>query len=321
LFAACAIYLRWLHVIGVTIYPSKCPEFSERASVDKASGAPYIANLLVNSWSLAAVNDFLACLPHERRQDRSAPSPVVAGAWEASGWLALPGAHVPVRLSGVVIGPLLNHQPALAALDAAARLPPYKAPPQAPVLQVKPRNTLAGQGAAIEMPADAEVLEVGASLGIVIGQVACRVREADALAVVAGYTVVNDVRVPHESHYRPAVRQRARDGFCPIGPGVTPASAVATPDALRVETWIDDRLVHATDTAQRVRGVARLIADVSEFMTLQPGDVLMLGPSADAPRVRAGQQVRITIEGVGTLENRFIPPEPRQTLAAIGRQP
>jgi 5-oxopent-3-ene-1,2,5-tricarboxylate decarboxylase/2-hydroxyhepta-2,4-diene-1,7-dioate isomerase len=204
----------------------------------------------------------------------------------------------PYRLSGVVLGPLLNHRPAWAALGDAAS--------QAPVLQVKPRNTLVGDGASVVVPADAPALEVGASLGLVIGQTACRVNEADALAVLAGYTVVNDVRVPHESHYRPAVRQRARDGFCPIGPAVVPAHAVPDPDALRVATWIDDVLVHVTDTAERVRGVARLIADVSEFMTLQPGDVLMLGPSAGAPPVRAGQRVRIVIDGVGTLQTVFV---------------
>jgi 5-oxopent-3-ene-1,2,5-tricarboxylate decarboxylase / 2-hydroxyhepta-2,4-diene-1,7-dioate isomerase len=211
----------------------------------------------------------------------------------------------PHRLSGVVCGVLLNHAPALAALGERAAQPPYKAAPHAPVLQVKPRNTLAANGAPVTVPAGVEQLEIGATLGIVIGQTACRVDVAQALAVVAGYTVINDLCVPHDSHYRPAVRQRARDGYCLIGP-VVAAGHIADPDALAVRIEVDGQLAQATDTGARVRGVARLLADVSDFMTLHPGDVLMLGASHGAPLVRAGQRVTLTIDGVGTLSHPVI---------------
>jgi 5-oxopent-3-ene-1,2,5-tricarboxylate decarboxylase/2-hydroxyhepta-2,4-diene-1,7-dioate isomerase len=221
----------------------------------------------------------------------------------------LPFDAPPWRLSGVVVGALLNHAPALAALGTAVHEPPHNAPPRYPVLQVKPRNTLAGDGAAVVVPAGVDALEAGASLGIVIGQVACRVEVADALRCVAGYTIVDDLRVPHPDHYRPAVRDRARDGFCPVGPRVVAAASVSDPDRLAVRTTIDGTLAHATDTAERVRGVARLIADVSEFMTLNPGDLLLLGPSHRAPQVRAGQTVAIEIEGLGTLHHRLVAEE------------
>lgn len=212
----------------------------------------------------------------------------------------------PYRLSGTVYGVLLNHRPALAALGATASAPPYKAPAQAPVLYVKPRNTLAGSGDAVAVPADAPELEAGASLGIVIGRTACRVSEADALAYVAGYTIVNDVSVPHASYYRPSIRFKARDGFCPIGPVVTAREAILDPDGLEVRIHVDGALAQRTTTGDRLRPVARLLADVTEFMTLSPGDVLMLGVSAGAPRVRAGQRVAIEIDGLGRLETRFV---------------
>ncbi len=212
----------------------------------------------------------------------------------------------PYRLSGVVYGTLLNHEPAVAALAEAAHQLPYKAPAKAPVLYVKPRNTLIGHGDAVTVPADAPELEIGAALGIVIGRTACRVTVAQALDHVAGYTIVNDVSVPHAVFYRPSIRFKARDGFCPIGPTVVPAREIAEPDALAVRVYVDGALVHSTTTGERRRSVARLLADVSEFMTLSPGDVLMLGVSAGAPRVRAGQQVGIAIEGLGQLDNRFI---------------
>lgn len=224
----------------------------------------------------------------------------------------LPFDAPPWRLTGVVVGALLNHAPALAALGAAVNEPPHKAPPHHPVLQVKPRNTLAGDGAAVEVPAGVDALEAGASLGIVIGRSACRVAAAHALDHVAGYTIACDLRVPHPGHYRPAVRDRARDGFCPMGPRVVAASMVRDPDRLAVRTLVDGVVVHATDTAERIRGVARLVADVSDFMTLQPGDLLLLGPSHGAPRVRAGQTVAIEIEGLGVLRHRLVAEEPRR---------
>jgi len=210
----------------------------------------------------------------------------------------------PYRLSGVVVGALLNHAPALAALGDAVNAAPYKAPPQAPVLQVKPRHTLVADGAIVDVPRDAEAIEVGATLALVIGRTACRVAEAAALDFVAGYLLAADLSVASDAadrHYRPGVRQRARDGFCPLGPRLVAARDVPAPDALAVEVSIDGAVAQRTDTAARVRGVARLLADVSSFMTLQPGDLLLLGASHGAPRARAGQAVQVAIEGLGRL--------------------
>ena len=211
----------------------------------------------------------------------------------------------PYRLTGVVYGTLLNHEPALQALGDAVNAAPYTAAPRAPVLYLKPRNTLAGNGDRVVVPADAAELEVGAALGIVIGQTACRVSPELALQHVAGYTIVNDVSVPHDVFYRPSIRFKARDGFCPVGPVVVPRAAVANPDDLLVQVFVDGELKQRTTTGLRLRAVARLLADVTEFMTLLPGDVLMLGVSAGAPRVHAGQQSRIVIEGIGELVNHF----------------
>jgi len=220
-------------------------------------------------------------------------------AWARSG--SAPGFNPPPVRS--VIGCLLNHRAALEALGEAVHLAPYKAAPKAPVLYIKPRNCHLGHGAAIVVPGGESELEIGATLGIVIGRSACRVAEAQALSCVAGYTVCNDVSVPHASFYRPSLRFKCRDTFLPIGPWIIGARHVAAPDALSIRVEIDGRLAQQATTAGMQRPVARLIAQVSEFMTLSPGDVLMLGVPLGAPRARAGQRVRILIEGVGTLEN------------------
>ncbi|MBK9363670.1 MAG: fumarylacetoacetate hydrolase family protein [Rubrivivax sp.] len=212
----------------------------------------------------------------------------------------------PWRLSGQVVGVLLNHRPALAALGEAVHAAPYKAPPQAPVLYLKPRNTQVGDGAVVAVPAGVPALEVGAALGLVIGRTACRVSEDQAPDHVAGLVIVADLSVPHDSFYRPAVRLKARDGFCPMGPRVWPLAAVPSPDALTVTVAIDGQVVHETTTGDRIRGAARLLADVSDFMTLSAGDVLMLGVSAGAPKVAAGHAVTVGIEGLGSLHVRLV---------------
>jgi 5-oxopent-3-ene-1,2,5-tricarboxylate decarboxylase / 2-hydroxyhepta-2,4-diene-1,7-dioate isomerase len=206
---------------------------------------------------------------------------------------------------GTVYGTLLNHRDALAALGNAAHEPPYKAPPKAPILYIKPRNTWLDGGEAIIVPAGVLELEIGATLGLVIGRAACRVSEADALSFVAGYVIVNDVSMPHDSYYRPSLRFKARDTFCPIGPFMA-RDAIGSPDALGIAVTIDGETVQRSSTAGLIRSAARLIADVSEFMTLVPGDVLSVGVAAGAPRARVGQHVSIAINGLGRLDNPLV---------------
>ena len=216
----------------------------------------------------------------------------------------------PQRPTGTVYGCLLNHAPALAALGDAVHQAPYKAPPKAPVLYVKPRNTHAADGQAVAVPADVPALQIGAALGLVIGRTACRVDAASALDHVAGAVIVNDLSVPHASFYRPSVRLKARDGFCPLGPRVVPAAEVPNPDALAFEVSVADEVVQRGTTAGRIRGVARLIAEVTEFMTLLPGDVLLLGRPGGVPLARAGQSVAIAFAGLGRLHVRLVAEAP-----------
>jgi 5-oxopent-3-ene-1,2,5-tricarboxylate decarboxylase/2-hydroxyhepta-2,4-diene-1,7-dioate isomerase len=211
-----------------------------------------------------------------------------------------------VPTHGTVIGTLLNDRAALAALGDAVHAAPYLAPPQSVVLYIKPKNTWTACGMPVVLPASLQEVEIGATLGVVIGATACRVSEARAFDVVAGYTVVNDISEAHTNLFRPAIRQRCRDGFCPIGPWVIARQEVAMPDALDTRVFINGELRATHSTANLVRPVARLIAEVSAFMTLCPGDVLLTGVTGNPPRARAGDRVRIEIDRVGILENQLV---------------
>ena len=213
------------------------------------------------------------------------------------------GVEWDVPTHGTVIGTLLNDRSALASLEGTMNAPPYQAPPQSVVLYIKPQNTWTACGVPVILPVSVQEVEIGATLGIVIGTAACRVSEATALDFVAGYTIVNDLCEPHASVFRPAIRQRCRDGFCAIGPWVIARQEVTMPDALDTRVLVNGELRATHRGAERVRAAARLIADVSEFMTLSPGDVLLAGVAGNAARARASDRVRIEIDGVGALEN------------------
>lgn len=203
-----------------------------------------------------------------------------------------------------VVGAMFEFQSAWdAAAETMAREPHHR-PPKHPVLYIKPANTWSQGGQPVLLPAGIDEVEVGATLGVAFAHTAARVSESEALRFVAGYCIVNDVTVPHTSLLRPPMKQKCRDGFCPIGP-LVPAHVV-DPTALEIRSYVDGTLRHIASTATLRRSVARLIADVSEFMSLAPGDLLLVGVPHGVPRARVGQRMAIEIDGLGRLENPLV---------------
>ncbi|MDP3619761.1 MAG: fumarylacetoacetate hydrolase family protein [Ramlibacter sp.] len=201
-----------------------------------------------------------------------------------------------------VVGALLNFRGAWEAMEPAMHKEPHFKPPVHPVLYIKPANTWSLPGCDIVLPAEVEEVEVGATLGIVLKRTAARVRVDQALSFVAGYVVVNDVTIPHTNILRPPLRQKCRDGFCPIGP-MTDASQVADPDALELRAYVNGELRQSSTTANLMRSVAQLISDVSEYMSLCAGDILLVGVPEDPPRARPGDEVSVEIAGLGRVTN------------------
>ena len=203
-----------------------------------------------------------------------------------------------------VVGALLNFRGAWAAVEPAMHREPHHKPPVHPVLYIKPANTWRASGDPVVLPADVSEIEIGATLGLVMGRTASRVPAQGALEYVAGYVIVNDVTVPHTSLLRPPLKQKCRDGFCPIS-AVVPAMDVGDPNDLAIRVYVNGQLRMENSTANLVRNVSKLISDVSEFMSLAPGDILLVGVPENAPHAGAGDQVAIEIDGLGRLENRL----------------
>ncbi|MES2685436.1 MAG: fumarylacetoacetate hydrolase family protein [Pseudomonadota bacterium] len=194
---------------------------------------------------------------------------------------------------GCVYGVLLNFRNEVEALRPQMTQPPYKAPPKAPVLYVKTANTWSAHGAAIAVPARVPDVEIGATIAMVIG---------DA-GKVQGYVLMNDLSIPHASFFRPPVKFKCLDGFLGIGEKLLPADLAGDPSAFRLEMRINGDRKQFLDFSDLVRPAAQLLTDVGEFMTLQPGDVLMLGCDAGRPLAKVGDRIDITAPGFGTLSN------------------
>jgi 5-oxopent-3-ene-1,2,5-tricarboxylate decarboxylase/2-hydroxyhepta-2,4-diene-1,7-dioate isomerase len=205
-----------------------------------------------------------------------------------------------------VYGALLNYQGAYEALQPKMQEEPYKAPPEAPVLYIKPKNTWISHGQAIPLPEGENHVEIGAALGVVIGKTATKVTAETALEYVAGYTIVNDVSIPHDNFHRPAVTKKARDGFCPVGPWVMHKDAVANPNDLAIQVAINGEVKQENTTKNLVRSVETLLKDVTAFMTLSPGDVLLVGVPENAPLAKENDHVSVKITGIGELESRVV---------------
>ncbi len=202
---------------------------------------------------------------------------------------------------GTVYGTLLNFQREHALWAPRMNDAPYKAPPKAPVLYVKTANTFTACAQSIALPVDAAV-EVAASIGLVMG-----------VGGVAGVVLFNDVAIAHDSYYRPPVKTRCVDGFLGVGPECVPLDQLGGLDALRnLEIELHRNGVHKQTTrlAEWVRDAVTLLADVGEFMTLRPGDVLMTGtdclPEGGRELVHAGDTVEITALGFQPVVHHFV---------------
>ena len=209
-------------------------------------------------------------------------------------------------VEGTVVGALLNYRGELDALGDALSAPPYQAPPKAPILYLKPANTRIGHNHDVVLPADVDGVWVGACLGVVIGRTATRVPAQRAADFIAGYTIVNDLTVPHASYYRPAIRHKCRDGFCPMGPWTVDRDDVPDADALDIAVRINGEIKQRANTSTLVRPIAQLLADVTAFMTLEAGDVLLVGMPENPPLARAGDRIDIDIAHIGTLTTALV---------------
>jgi len=180
--------------------------------------------------------------------------------------------------------------------------------PTEPILFLKATSSIVGPADDVEIPRGSEKTDWEVELGVVIGKPAKYITREQALEHVAGYCVVNDVSERSYQLERGGQWDKGKgcDTFAPIGPWLVTADEVGDPQNLDLWLEVDDRRVQDGNTRNMVFGVAYLISYISQFMSLQSGDVIATGTPAGVgmglkpPQfLRAGQRVRVGVAGLG----------------------
>jgi 5-carboxymethyl-2-hydroxymuconate isomerase len=185
--------------------------------------------------------------------------------------------------------------------------------PASPLIFAKFPSAIIGTGEAITWRADvAEQVDWEAELAVIIGKRAKNVPEDEALSHVFGYTIANDVSARDLQLKKDAqwTRGKSLDTFCPLGPIVVTRDDIPDPQALKISTTVNGETMQDGSTADMIFPVKALIAYVSQFITLEPGDLILTGtPSGTGmgmkpPKyLKDGDVVTCTVEGIGELSN------------------
>lgn len=180
--------------------------------------------------------------------------------------------------------------------------------PHEPAIAMKPPSVLVGASDGILLPRHSVATDHEVELGVVIGRPARHVTEAQAQRYIAGYCLANDLSERDDQRLRggDSSKGRCHDGFGPVGPWLLTADEVPDPQALHLWLEIDGERVQDGATIDMLWGVDRLVAYLSQYMTLLPGDLILSGTPAgtgigrSAPRfLREGERVRLGGTGLG----------------------
>lgn len=176
--------------------------------------------------------------------------------------------------------------------------------PDAPVAFFKPSTSVIGPGDSIAYPSFSQEVHYEAELAVVIGRMCREVPRERARDVILGYTCANDVTARDvQKRENQWARAKGFDSSCPLGPWV---ETELDPSDLTIQCTVNGEQRQLGRTAEMVRSVEDLIVHISEAMTLLPGDVILTGTPAGVGPLNVGDEVAVTIEGIGTLTNKVI---------------
>jgi len=183
--------------------------------------------------------------------------------------------------------------------------------PKAPLLFNKLPNALSAHNAPIVLPIISEQVDFEAELAVIIGRTARRVREAEALEYIFGYSLINDVSA-RDLQFGDGqwTRGKSLDTFAPLGPFITTRDEIEDVQTLKIEGVLNGEVMQSSNTSKMIFQVAYLVSYLSQGITLQPGDVIASGTPDGVgifrkPPVllKAGDVFEVKIEKVGTLRN------------------
>jgi 2-keto-4-pentenoate hydratase/2-oxohepta-3-ene-1,7-dioic acid hydratase in catechol pathway len=183
--------------------------------------------------------------------------------------------------------------------------------PEQPMFFAKLTSALLPHEGNIRLPENIGRVDHEIELAVVIGKTASRVSAEEAIEYVAGYTIANDISARAMQKEAMAKRQpwtlsKGMDTFLPIGPFLVPADAVDDPHNLELELTVNDQTRQKSSTANMVFRIPEIIAYISRYVTLQPGDIICTGTPEGVGPIEPGDLVQAKIEGLGVLRNQVI---------------
>jgi 2-keto-4-pentenoate hydratase/2-oxohepta-3-ene-1,7-dioic acid hydratase in catechol pathway len=186
--------------------------------------------------------------------------------------------------------------------------------PSTPVIFSKFNNAIAAPGEKVTLPSGAVQYDYEAELAVVIGREAKAVSEAEALDCIFGYCCANDLTA-RDLQFRTSqwLLGKTLDGFLPLGPYLVTADEMGDPQDLAVQCWVNGELRQNSNTSDMIFSVSELVSYLSQYMTLQPGDVICTGTPegvilgmSEQVWLRPGDEVTVEIEKLGRLTNRMV---------------
>lgn len=184
--------------------------------------------------------------------------------------------------------------------------------PSAPNIFTKPASAIVGPHDDIDShPEVTQQMDYEAELAVIIGKGGRGIRKEDAYSHIWGYTIVNDVTARDlQKLHSQWFLGKSLDTFCPMGPWIVTADAI-DPQNTRIQCWVNDELRQDANTSDLIFDIATLIETISAGIELKPGDVIVTGTPVGVgvgfkpPKfLKAGDVVRISVEGIGTINNR-----------------
>jgi 5-oxopent-3-ene-1,2,5-tricarboxylate decarboxylase/2-hydroxyhepta-2,4-diene-1,7-dioate isomerase len=189
-----------------------------------------------------------------------------------------------------------------------------------PTYFLKPAATVNGHGGELVRPGGCELLNYEGELAAVVGRPMRAVAAPDVWDHLAGFCVANDVGV-HDFRGTDAgsmLRVKGHDGFCPLGPGLVGGVDVRR---ARLRTWVNDVVVQDATLDEMTWGIDTLLADVTRYLTLQPGDVVLTGTPWHSRPMFPGDTVAVEVEGIGRLVNQVVAGPPAGSEGSGGYPP
>ena len=179
---------------------------------------------------------------------------------------------------------------------------------ETPLCFYKPNTAVIGPDDVIVPPAVSRHISYEGELAVVIGRICKDVPVERAEEVIFGYTVANDVTLRDlQEPDGQWARAKGFDTSCPLGPWIASHFSLAEASDLLVTTTVDGEQRQHDSTRLMIHPIAELVAHITSFTTLLPGDVILTGTPAGVGRLEPGQEVSVTIEGIGTLTNTLVP--------------